>query len=179
MLNKMTFSALNYGTSDSIIWHKVNKHKASKDGRAAFLEMDTYQLGQGSEEVAAANAWAELNNLKLTPVYPGGAEVFLAKWEDAMDKLRDVGQAPTKFLEKTFLKDAVEDQDYSSVLTDLTLWMCLLLLRDARLRLGGKEPILSLAGWPQQSGKQGWLNKKGQAGGAIGTIKETALKKKA
>ena len=39
-LNEMTFSALDYGTSDSIIWHKVNKHHAFKDGRAAFLEID-------------------------------------------------------------------------------------------------------------------------------------------
>ena len=50
-LNEMTFSALNYGTSSSIIWHKVNKHHDTKDGRAAFLEIDTYQQGQGSDEV--------------------------------------------------------------------------------------------------------------------------------
>ena len=87
----MTFSALDYGTSDSIIRHKINKHCTTKDRRAAFLKMDTYQKGQGSEEVVAANAWAGLNSLKLTPVYPGGAEVFLARWEDAMDKLKDVG----------------------------------------------------------------------------------------
>ena len=82
-LSEMTFSALDYGTADSIIRHKVNKHRATKDGRAAFLEIDTYQKGQGSEEVVAANAWAELNDLKLTGVYPGGAEVFLFRWEDA------------------------------------------------------------------------------------------------
>ena len=71
--------------------------------------------------MVAANAWAELNSLKLTPVYPGGAEVFLAKWEDAMDTLRDVGKAPTKFLERTLLKNAIEDQDYSPVLTGFDL----------------------------------------------------------
>ena len=86
----MTFSALDYGTADSFIKHKVNMYRSTKDGKAAFLEIDTYQKGQGSEEVVAANAWAELNSLKLTGVYPGGAEVFLAKWEDAVDKLRDV-----------------------------------------------------------------------------------------
>ena len=68
----MAFSALDYGTSDSIIWHKVNKHHATKDERAAFLEIDTYQQGQGSDEVCASNAWAQLNKLKLNPVYPGG-----------------------------------------------------------------------------------------------------------
>ena len=71
--------------------------------------------------MVAANAWAEPNSLKLTPVYPGGAEVFLAKWEDAIDKLRDVGQAPNKFLERTLFKDAIEDADYSPVLTGLDL----------------------------------------------------------
>ena len=75
----MTFSALDYGTSDSIILHNVNKHCATKDGRAAFLEIDAYQQGQGSDEVCTSNAWAQLNKLKLTPVYPGGAETFLAK----------------------------------------------------------------------------------------------------
>ena len=111
-LNQMTFSALNYGTADSIIRHKVNKYQATKDGRAAFLEIDTYQKGQGSEEVCASNAWAELNKLKLTNVYPGGAEAFLAKWEDALDKLRDVNQAHNKFLERTLLKEAILDEDY-------------------------------------------------------------------
>ena len=45
-LNHMTFSALDYGTSDSIIRHKVNKHHDTKDGRAAFMEIDVYQQGQ-------------------------------------------------------------------------------------------------------------------------------------
>ena len=120
-LNHMTFSALDYGTADSIICHKVNKHHTNKDGRAAFLEIDAYQQGQGSDEVCASNAWAQLNRLKLTPVYPGGAEAFLAKWEDVLDKLRDVNQAPNQFLERTMLKDAIQDEDYSSVLTSLDL----------------------------------------------------------
>ena len=57
--------------------------------------------------MVTANAWAERNSLKLTPVYPGGAEVFLAKWEDGMDKLKNVEQAPNKFLKRTMLKDAI------------------------------------------------------------------------
>ena len=101
-MNEMTFSALDYGTVDSIICHKVNKYRSTKDGRAAFLEIDTYQKGQGSKEVCAANAWAELNQLKLTGVYPGGAEAFLAKWEDALDKLRDVNQALNEFWKGPF-----------------------------------------------------------------------------
>ena len=38
-----------------------------------------------------------------------------------MDKLRDVGQAPTNVLERTLLKDAIKDQDYSPVLTGFDL----------------------------------------------------------
>ena len=38
-----------------------------------------------------------------------------------MDKLKDIGQAPNKFLERTLLKDAIEDEDYSSDLTGLDL----------------------------------------------------------
>ena len=87
----------------------------------AFIEVDTYQKGQGSNEVCTANAWDELNNLKLTSVYPGGVETFLAKWEDALDKLQDVNQAPTEFLERTLLKNAIEDEEYSAVLTGLDL----------------------------------------------------------
>ena len=61
----MTFSSLDYGTSDSIIRHKVNKHCTTKNGRAEFLKIDTYQQGKGSDEVCASNAWAQLNKLKL------------------------------------------------------------------------------------------------------------------
>ena len=120
-MNQTTFSALDYGTTDSIIRHKVNRFRADKDGRAAFLEIDTYQRGQGSEEVCASNAWDELSNMKLTSVYPGGMGTFLAKWEDAVDKLRDVNQAPNEFLERTLLKSAIQDEDYASVLTGLDL----------------------------------------------------------
>ena len=59
--------------------------------------------------------------MKLTSVYPGGVETFLAKWEDSLDKLRDVNQAPNEFLERTLLKGAIEDEDYTSVLTGLDL----------------------------------------------------------
>ena len=38
-----------------------------------------------------------------------------------MDKLRDVNQALNEFLERTMLKDAIQDEDYSSVLTGLDL----------------------------------------------------------
>ena len=119
-LNHMTFSTLDYGTSDSIIRHKVNKHHATKDGRATFLEIDTYQQGQGSDEVCASNAGAQLNKLKLTPVYPGGAETFLAKWEDTLDNLRDVNQVSNEFMERTLLKKAIQDADYTSVLPGYT-----------------------------------------------------------
>ena len=60
-MNEMTFSALNYGTADSIICHKVNKYRATKDGMEAYLEIGTYQKDQGSKEICAANLWAELN----------------------------------------------------------------------------------------------------------------------
>ena len=52
-LSEIPFSSLDYGTADSIIRHKVNKHRATMDGRVAFLEIDTYQKGQGSDEVVA------------------------------------------------------------------------------------------------------------------------------
>ena len=44
-MNKLSFSALDYGTADSIIWHKVNKYCDTKDGQVAFIEVDTYQKG--------------------------------------------------------------------------------------------------------------------------------------
>ena len=59
--------------------------------------------------------------MKLTPVYLGGAETFLAKWEDTLDKLRDVNQAPNEVLERILLKKAIQDADYTSVLTGLDL----------------------------------------------------------
>ena len=40
---------------------------------------------------------------------------------DALDKLRDVNQAPNEFLERTLLKNAIEDEEYSAVLTGLDL----------------------------------------------------------
>ena len=77
--NAKTFSALDYGTSDSTLRSKVNKYRTTKDGREAFPELNAYQKGQGSKETCAERAWQKLNALKLTPTYPGGVEAFLGK----------------------------------------------------------------------------------------------------
>ena len=96
-----------------------------------------------------------------------------------MDKLRDVGQAPTKFLERTLLKDAVEDQDYSSVLTRFDLMdvppsveRCKAEIRKkgAKLESSRMATAIRKARMDQQE-RPSW--------GAIATIKETVLKKKA
>ena len=87
-----------------------------KDGRAAFLDIDTYQRGQGSEEQCATNAWDELMQTKLTPNSPGGVEQFLAQWEDIMSKLRDIKEAPSPFLELTLFKKNIKDPEYKETL---------------------------------------------------------------
>ena len=48
-------------------------------------------------------------------------ETFLAKWEDALDKLRDVNQALNEFLERTLLKNAIQDNEHTAILTGLDL----------------------------------------------------------
>ena len=120
-LNAMAFSAIDYGTTDSTLRSKVEKYRALKDGRAAFLELDAFQRGQGSNETCATNSWTKLNRLKLTSTFPGGVEAFLGKWGDVIEELTDVKQAPNEFLERTLLKQAILDDAYSSVITNLSM----------------------------------------------------------
>ena len=56
----MRFQCLNFGLSNSIIKHKVDAYRKAKDGRAATIGIDSYQIEQGSEEQCASNTWEEL-----------------------------------------------------------------------------------------------------------------------
>ena len=120
-LNEIAFSALDFGLCNSIIKHKVDAYRKTRDGRAAFLDIDAYQTGQGSEEQCASNAWEELMKLHLTPNTPGGVERFLSQWDETISKLRDIKQAPTPFLEKTMFKKSIIDPEYKSALTALDM----------------------------------------------------------
>ena len=123
-LNRKTFSALDYGLSDSTLWNIVERFRDNEDGRGAFLALDLHQRGQGCEETCATNAFDELLNLSLTPHFPGGAEAFVNKWDNAIRKLEDLDGGskrirPTEWLEKTLFKGAIKDKEYDSVLTTL------------------------------------------------------------
>ena len=123
-LNRKTFSAIDYGTSDSTLWNVVEKFRATQDGRQAFLALDLHQRGQGCEETCATNAFDELLGLRLTPNFPGGAEAFVNKWDETIRKLEDLDQGahkirPSEWLEKTLFKESIKDSDFDSVLTTL------------------------------------------------------------
>ena len=60
------------------------------DGREAFLHLDRHQRGQGCEETCATNAFEELQALRLTPQYPGGAEQLVNNWDDSIIKLEEL-----------------------------------------------------------------------------------------
>ena len=146
MMNDMVFSSLDYGTAHSILRSKVNKHRATKDGRAAVLELDQYQKGQGGEETCATNAWERLTALYLTPTFPGGVEAFLANWDDAISDLTEVNQVPNEFMEKTLLKERIADPAYGAVLTNLdmmtpapTIDICKAEIRRAGAKLENKR----------------------------------------
>ena len=62
-----------------------------------------------------------MNNIKLTPTFSGGVETFLGNWEDAIEDLQDVRQAPNKFLARTLLKSAIVDERYQTVTTNLDM----------------------------------------------------------
>ena len=62
-----------------------------------------------------------MNNLKLTPTFPGGVETFLGNQEDAIEDLLDVKQATNDLLERTLLKAAIVDERYQTVITNLDM----------------------------------------------------------
>ena len=75
-LNKQLFYALDYSLVKSSLNHFMDKHRATHDGRAAFMEIDLYQKGHGSEDVYASFLLQQLQSLKLTPTFSEGAEGF-------------------------------------------------------------------------------------------------------
>ena len=58
---------------------------------------------------------------EANPLYLGGVEAFLGAWEDVLEKLTDVGQAPNDFLERTLLKAAIVNEEYQGVITNLDM----------------------------------------------------------
>lgn len=120
-LNEMTFAALQFGTADSIVRSKLEPFRSAKDGRGAYLALDKYQKGQGSEETCATNAYTDLTSLRLTSNFPGGVETFLAKWDEAIIKLEELGQRPNEFMERTFLKERILDPGYANTIDNLDM----------------------------------------------------------
>ena len=47
------------GLVDSILCGRVGNHRLTKDGRDLFLDIDSYQKSQGSEETCATNDWGK------------------------------------------------------------------------------------------------------------------------
>ena len=95
-----------------------------------------------------------------------------------MDKLRDVGQAPNKFLERTLLKEAILNQEYQSVLTGLDLLDVPPSVEKCKLEIKKREPSSSSTERLLHSGEQEWLNRRDQAGATLTILEMILLKRK-
>ena len=71
--NYLVFSILDLELVISIVHDIVYKHRLVKDGRGIFLDIDSYQKVQGSEEICETNAKDKIYALNIITQFPEGS----------------------------------------------------------------------------------------------------------
>ena len=71
--NNLVFSRIYPGVVDSILHRIVDNKMITNDGIAIFIEIYSYQKGQGSDETWSTNACKNLTSLKIIDQFQGGA----------------------------------------------------------------------------------------------------------
>ena len=64
----------------------------TKDGKYAFLNIDTYKKGKGLNNTCDTNTDYKIKYINITSQFTGGKEAFINQWSEIIQELRYLGQ---------------------------------------------------------------------------------------
>ena len=119
--NSFLQSILEYALAKGNALTKVKKFSDAQDGMASWSELVLWFENQGSIETQARKALTIINTHRLTANSFGGAELYLEKFESALQDLEEVGKPYDMAMAKINFLNNIQDEDYKIVKESLEM----------------------------------------------------------
>jgi len=108
--NSFLQSILEFSLAKSTALSRVKRFSDLKDGKEAWKSLDIWYEGQGSQETMVRKALEVISTHKLTSNSHGGADVYMEKFENALQDLDQIGQSYNlKMAKINFLNNITDD----------------------------------------------------------------------
>jgi len=108
-------SILEFSLAESTALSRVKRYASTMDRRSAWMKLDKWYEGQGSQETLAKAALEVLATHKLTTTSHGRAELFMEKFETALRDLEDMGKPYDLKMAKINFLNNICDEAYHVV----------------------------------------------------------------
>ena len=119
--NSFLQSILVFSLAKSTALSKVKPFTDTQDGRSAWKELDEWYEGLGSQETVAKKALEIIASHKLTSSSYGGADLYMEKFENALQDLDAMGQPYNMRMAKINFLNNIADDAYSVVKDNLEM----------------------------------------------------------
>lgn len=119
--NSFLQSILVFSLAKSTALSKVKPFTDAQDGRKAWKELDEWYEGLGSQETVAKKALEIIASHKLTSSSYGGADLYMEKFENALQDLEAMGQPYNMRMAKINFLNNIADDAYSVVKDNLEM----------------------------------------------------------
>ena len=71
--------------------------------------------------------------------FQGGGGALINQWYKGIEELKDLGQQPKKFMEKTIFKEIIQDIAYNPILAELEMIDPTVRIEQVRWKFGNTE----------------------------------------
>jgi len=119
--NAFLQSILEFSLAAGTALSRVTRYSKSQDGKTAWVNLCEWFHGQGSQEAIAKMALEVLTTHKLTMNSHGGAEVYMEKFEQALQELEEIGRSYDMSTAKLFFLNNITDDAYIVVKNTLEM----------------------------------------------------------
>lgn len=117
--NKFVYSMWISRVTSGLALSILRDFEATKGGRGVYLKyLDIYE-GKHNMKQVACMAMTKLNSLDLAYNSPGGMPVYVTKFREALQDLRDAGEPISDVLAKSFFLSKIQDNDYRAFVDNL------------------------------------------------------------
>lgn len=113
--NKFVYSIWISRVTGGLALSMLRQFENDKDGRGAYLKFLEVYEGKHNMGQVALLALARLNALHLSYNFPGGVPVFISKFRDALQDLKDAKEPVSDAMAKSMLLSKIQDNNYRHI----------------------------------------------------------------
>ena len=97
----------------------IREFESTRDGRGTYLKFLNVYEGKHNIRQMATMAMGRLNSIQMQYNSPGGIPVFLTKFRDAIQDLKDANNPISDVMAKSLLLSKIRDRNYSHIVDAL------------------------------------------------------------